>query len=102
MFFLLLFFNCNKDDDNSNEPCVLYSIFISDNCDCNDMDFNCGDLKFIPEEEFIRLTDIQENSTEPCIYIESEELSTNSNFEGYLINLTQSDCNFDIEIPGLD
>ena len=92
-FILICILSCSKDDDNKVKvPCFLYSIFVSDNCDCPDMDFNCGNLYFISESEYVRLLDVLANSNEPCNYIESIELATDENFEGYLIDINKSSC----------
>ena len=90
ILILLVSLNCSNDD-GSEEPCYFYSIFFSDDCDCTSGDFDCGDIRFISEMEYNRLLEIQQNSTEDCIYIESESNSSEI-FEGYIIELNKSIC----------
>lgn len=99
IIIFLIFFNCSNDDGSSNETCYIYSIFVSDDCNCVSMDFNCGDLKFISESEYDRLFEIQQNSTEDCIYIQSEESSSGLSFEGFIIILNKNRCPFSDDGP---
>ncbi len=90
VLFLITILSCSKDDDKQDEPCYLKSVWVSDNCDCTYQDFNCGMLYFISEEEYNRLLSILNTSTEPCIYIYSNDGM--KDFEGYLIELQKSPC----------
>ena len=90
ILILLVSFNCSNDDDGGSKgPCYLYSVFVSEDCDCIDTD--CRDLYFISETEYERLLETQQNSTEDCIYIESESNSSGL-FEGYMFNLNKGHC----------
>ena len=88
----IISFNCSNDDDKKDEPCILYSVFISDSCDCEELNFDCGDLYFISEDEHIRISALLANSSDTCIYIESEQTVPPEEFEGFLIKIDKGDC----------
>ena len=90
----IMVLNCSDDDKKADTPCILYSVFISDSCDCDDLDFNCGNLYFISEDEHIRISTLLENSTETCIFIQSEQQVPPEEFEGYLIDIEEGPCPF--------
>ena len=97
-FIFICILSCSKDDNNPEKPCFLQSVFLSDNCECNFYDFNCGELKFISEAEYQRILNLQMNSPEPCFFVQSFESSTELPIEGFLININKSECDFDFEI----
>ncbi|PTM11349.1 MAG: hypothetical protein DA407_01835 [Bacteroidetes bacterium] len=92
--FTIMVLSCSDDDKKADEPCFLYSVFVSDSCDCDDLDFDCGELFFISEDEYIRIYTLLENSSETCIFIESEQTVPPEEFEGYLIDINKGDCPF--------
>ncbi len=95
IIFLLIFsfviFNCNKDD-GGDEPCIIYSAHISDNSDeCDCALPQCGRGYNLAEDEYIRLLNIFENSSDACIYVQGESW-TEVSFEGYLNKIRIVDC----------
>jgi hypothetical protein len=69
----------------------MYSVFVSDDCDCTYQDFNCGNIHFIKEVEYNRLLNILNASSEQCVYINSND-TLKEDFEGYLIELNEHKC----------
>ena len=90
MSFLFLF--CSKDDNNIKEPCFMFFVFVSDDCDCTIDEWNCGNFYVISETEYNKILDIQNNSNDLCPYINFKEIVSGDNFEGNLISLSKSPC----------
>ena len=77
--------NCSKGDrDDSPRDCIAYSVYVSDNCDCDN--FSCKSDYWTTIEEYNRLLTILNGSSEPCKYIYANDWKGIA-FEGYLLEL---------------
>lgn len=84
----LVFLNCSKNDDN----CTWYIAVLGDACDCAMHDFSCINNLHVSRKEYLRLEELERESTEPCLYAETFSVYTGDAFEGYLLDLTSMPC----------
>ena len=87
LFLLLctIYFYCSSSGgDDSSADCIAYSIYVSDNCDCES--YNCKLEFWTTKEEYERLLNILNASTETCTYVTGKNFQGNA-FEGYLLEL---------------
>ena len=99
LFSLLLLFalGCSRDEPTKT-PCYLYRIFLSENCECQDWDFDCGMNYLIEKNEYDRLNNLKNNSMLECLEVTVETNSSSGTQQGYLINLEAVSCNFDFDL----
>lgn len=84
------FFNCSISSD---EECFNYYINLSSSCDCLTPG-TCSQEFTITKEEFNRLEELQANSANDCIFVETINTIKNSSSEGYLIELITRQCTY--------
>ena len=87
----LFFFHCGNDDNEVRVCTIVYTVITSDDCDCLEEDSNCWNRVTVGEDEYLRLLDIIENSTKPCIYIQFESFFFETVEEGYLISIGEGE-----------
>ncbi len=99
-FIILLAFGCSKSDDDP--PCLQYYTVISEDCNCDSDDTDCRIIYRISKSEYNRLLEIQNESADPCILINSQGSESQNmgglgfgeyiEFDGYLLLLAYTDC----------
>lgn len=93
LFLSLYIFNCSESD--SPNVCFIYSLTISDDCNC--VNYDCETHFILDKIEYDRLLNIQKESIEDCIYINGTgrpgQYMDIITFEGYLLRLSAVRCN---------
>ena len=85
----LILSSCKSDDNGSTDVCILYSVLVSDNCDCTEI--LCGSIHFVSEEEFNRLNTILNTNSDTCIMVNGTD-TLDADFSGFLIWTNQDPC----------
>ena len=85
----LILFSCSKSE---HEDCNWYFAVIGDTCDCTIQDESCKVNIDVTREENLRLEELMEEATEPCLYVESYSRYTGDVFGGYLLSLRSDPC----------
>ncbi|HEY5688678.1 MAG TPA: hypothetical protein VIS27_10290 [Yeosuana sp.] len=79
----LVCFGCsNTSESPTVNDCKIYVVYVSSDCNCNNS--ICNSDYWITTEEYNRLLNIVNTSSEPCVYIYGTSFY-GDNFQGYLL-----------------